>query len=613
MDEKEQIMELLHALQADVATLKAQATQKEAANRPILEHDERVNTMVKTVLELREELMEMRDIMDKSVDGDKGGTSQTAIPALQAKGINAPGGMSTEQLQEFKKQTLQINGLQQKMKDLEAKLTEAIANIKKGNEKASEMEEKSVENVKDLYSTIDQINNSLSEKIAQQRVEMQKIAGDTPKAINYDPFNYGEAYTGDFVDFQARKRITEIKLLLQSLQAAMNSLRESVKVSPAVDLGYKVVRLDQLLAATGFKEAIETGEASHDDVLVISQPTSREPGRIEMPRKEMFQTTEDMESKWAITDSIMQTMYRLEIELGELQKLHGSSDASGFGKAFEELHHTIRQVKDRQLDVKTVKRLIDDCVLMSMPARARQPSVDFKPQREEVMSRMALEESARPLKNLQGVVEGILKRLKELETNYQIRPSAAIKKLKKGDKRAACLSCDTGIDPNYVYKTSRQVPRGDLYEPSVAKNLQALVKMPARSQYVISRTYAIDTSNVTSDLYVIPRPCGASYTVYWPVIDSKPLSKPLQPEIKVSLETKRNFIRGRDGHYYVGCDVPVIKSEYQKRLPVAVLKADVHARACMTYKTATGSKVCRDNQYQGKQAQITTTVVNKES
>ena len=53
--------------------------------------------------------------------------------------------------------------------------------------------------MKELYTCLEAINTSLSEKIALQKVEVQKIAGDTPKPINYDPFNYGEAYAGDLV------------------------------------------------------------------------------------------------------------------------------------------------------------------------------------------------------------------------------------------------------------------------------------------------------------------------------------------------------------------------------------------------------------------------------
>lgn len=41
------------------------------------------------------------------------------------------------------------------------------------------------------------------------------------------------------------------------------------------------------------------------------------------------------ESSWAITDSIMQTMFRLEMELGELQKAVGQSDLSGNTKILE--------------------------------------------------------------------------------------------------------------------------------------------------------------------------------------------------------------------------------------------------------------------------------------
>ncbi|BFZ00641.1 hypothetical protein BsWGS_03680 [Bradybaena similaris] len=607
MEEKEKIMQMLNELQNEVAALKA----KEEVASAKAAQDEKLDAVFVMMKEFKDELLQIKDIMDKPVEGDRGALSQTAMPNLQPKQINAPGGMSTEQLQEFKKQTLQINGLQQKMKDLESKLTDAIANIKKGNERAGEMEEKSVENVKDLYSTIDQINNSLSEKIAQQRVEMQKIAGDTPKAINYDPFNYGEAYTGDFVDFQSRKRITEIKLLLQGLQAAMNSLRESVKVSPAVDLGYKVVRLDQLLAGSGFQEAIASGEASHDDVVVITQPTAREPGRVEMPRKEMFQTSEDMESKWAITDSIMQTMYRLEIELSELQKQVGASNSAGHGKAMEDWHASIRQIKEKQLDVKMVKRMIEDANIMSAPSRNRQPSVDFRSQRDDAVSRATVDDSSRPnIKNLQMTVERILTRLKALESSCQTRPAAAIKKVKAGDKRSRCLSCDAGIDSNYAYKTSKNVPRSDLYDPATPKSMQALVKLPARLRYVISRTYTIDTCNVTTDLYSIPRPCGASYAVYWPVTDAK-LAKQKLPEAAFPMETKRNFIRGADGHYYVGCDVPVIKSEYQNRQPVSVLQADIHSKQCSTFTSETNEKVLRDTQYHGKQARISTAVARK--
>ena len=60
-------------------------------------------------------------------------------------------------------------------------------------------------------------------------------------------------------DFQARKRITELKLLVQGLQSALLQMRDSMKVSPSIDLGYKVVRLDQLVESTGFGQKVDNG------------------------------------------------------------------------------------------------------------------------------------------------------------------------------------------------------------------------------------------------------------------------------------------------------------------------------------------------------------------
>ncbi|GFO06488.1 hypothetical protein PoB_003299300 [Plakobranchus ocellatus] len=255
---------------------------------------------------------------------------------IGGKGIGQHG-MSAEQMQEFKKQTLQIAAAQQKLKDLEE-----------------------CEHVKELYACIDAINTTLSEKIALQKVEVQKIAGDQPKPINYDPFNYGEAYAGDLVDFQARKRITELKLLMQGLQAALLQMRDSMKVSPSIDLGYKVVRLDQLVGSTGFGQKVQNGEVAPDEVLLVEQTRERFPGKVDYPRKSMNQISEEMESKWAITDSIMQTMYRLEMELGEIQKIVDRTGMSGGSKVIEEVQQNIKQLKEKQIDIKAVKRLIED-------------------------------------------------------------------------------------------------------------------------------------------------------------------------------------------------------------------------------------------------------------
>ncbi|RUS74427.1 hypothetical protein EGW08_017821, partial [Elysia chlorotica] len=232
------------------------------------------------------------------------------------------------------------------------------------------MEEKEAENVKELYACIDTINTSLGEKIALQKVEVQKIAGDTPKPINYDPFNYGEAYAGDLVDFQARKRISELKLLVQGLQAALIQMKDSMKISPNIDLGFQVVRLDQLVGSTGYAQKVKDGEVGPDEVLLVEQSKERIPGKVEYPRKSMNQLTADMESKWSITDSIMQTMYRLEMELGDIQKMIDNSGMSSGSKVIEEVQQSIKVLKDKQIDMKTVKRLIEDSREASMSIMA---------------------------------------------------------------------------------------------------------------------------------------------------------------------------------------------------------------------------------------------------
>ncbi|CAL1547932.1 unnamed protein product [Lymnaea stagnalis] len=479
-----------------------------------------------------------------------------AVVALQqtmaTKGA-PPGGMTAEQLQDFKKMTLQINALQQKIKDLENKLTDASSNIKKGTERADEMEEKENESIKDIYKCMDQINNSLSEKIAQQKVEVQKIAGDTPKPINYDPFNYGEAYGGDVVDFQARRRILEIKLLLQGLQSSMAQLRDSVKVSPSIDLGYKIVRLDQLIASSGFGKAIQKGDATHEDVLVVSNSKVRIPGKVDYPKKEIFQVTDDMESNWAITDSIMQTMYRLEMELGDLQKVVGSSDLSTNTKLLEELQASIKHVKEKAVDVKTVKRLIED-------TQANKPHAPLpfekKSQITECgasqtnLSNISKAKFDNHIKTLTTSVHSLMERLGKIEMYLEKRPGSASSKRNAKNQlmEIACLSCDREVElPN---QTEPPVPHSSYFNPTISPRIPKAVFSPPRLRYLLHRNYKIDTEGL--DVYTIPRPMGGGYTQYWPKSTHLGHHKQFEtivPQAPLT-RTENTFIQGCDGRLY---------------------------------------------------------------
>ncbi|KAH9514698.1 hypothetical protein Btru_023330, partial [Bulinus truncatus] len=432
------------------------------------------------------------------------------------------------------------------------KLTEAVSGIKKGTERADDMEEKGNETIRDIYKCIDQINNSLSEKIAQQKVEVQKIAGDTPKPINYDPFNYGEAYGGDIVDFQARRRIIEIKLLLQGLQASMNQLRDSVRVSPSIDLGYKVVRLDQLIASSGFGKAIQKGEATHEDALVVSNSKIREPGKVDYPKKEIFQVTDDMESSWAITDSIMQTMYRLEMELGELRKIVGSSDLGGNTKMLEDLQGTIKHVKDKAVDMKTVKRLIEEAVVNKTHNQLSQ--FEKKTQNADNsgsnlnLTSVTKAKFDHQIKTLTNSMNTLEQRISKMETHVEKRPRTALSKSggKNDPTEIACLSCDREIDLPYQ-TMERSLPEASYFNPTHPRDSK-LYQIPSKLRYVLNRSYQIDISKAALDVYSIPRPVGAGYSQYWPILKpSKQKKNGKDPKIVV---TDTVFIQGYDGRLY---------------------------------------------------------------
>ncbi|XP_055869202.1 uncharacterized protein LOC106051385 isoform X1 [Biomphalaria glabrata] len=487
----------------------------------------------------------------KSPSGGK--NSIPGVVSLQQPSGNKgapPGGMTAEQLQDFKKMTLQINAMQQKIKDLENKLSETLSGIKKGTERADEMEEKGNETIKDIYKCIDLINNSLSEKIAQQKVEVQKIAGDTPKPINYDPFNYGEAYGGDIVDFQARRRIIEIKLLLQGLQASMNQLRDSVRVSPSIDLGYKVVRLDQLIASSGFGKAIQKGEATHEDALLVSNSKTREPGKVDYPKKEIFQVTDDMESSWAITDSIMQTMFRLEMELGELQKAVGQSDLSGNTKILEDLQSSIKQVRDKATDIKTVKRIVEDALMNKahnqLSVFEKKSQIIDSSGSTAVLASVSKAKFEQQIKSLSSTLNTVDQRLAKIESHLEKRPnSAAI----KGNVETACLACDREIElPNTPLVSS--LPNPGSFNPTLPRDPK-MYQTPTKLRYVLNRSYDVETSRDKHDVYSMPRPVGAGYAQFWPMIGSSQ-NKARSP----SLDDRRIiisdsiFIQGYDGKLY---------------------------------------------------------------
>ncbi|XP_059174569.1 uncharacterized protein LOC131954798 isoform X2 [Physella acuta] len=518
--------------------------------------------------------------------------TQPTVTGTMGTKAAPPGGMTADQLQEFKKMTLQINALQQKIKDLENKLTEAAVSIKKGTERVDEMEEKESENVKDLYKCMDQINNSLSEKIAQQKVEVQKIAGDTPKPINYDPFNYGEAYGGDVVDFQARKRILEMKLLLQGLQTSMNQMRDSVKVSPSIDLGFKVVRLDQLLASSGFARAMAKGEVNHEDGLVISNSTTRDPSKVDYPKKEMFQVTSEMESQWAITDSIMQTMYRLEMELGELQRVVGASDLSSNTRLLEDLQASIRQVKEKAVDVKTVKRLMEESQstkvhtqLSSFDKKVVPQNTDINPSSSVQMSKS---KSDYQIKSLSATIGVINKRLAKIEQYMEKRPNAATSKTKlKGPiGETACLSCDRESDVIKIVEKS--LPDTCYFNPSMSPRDQQVNKSPPRLRYLLNRGYNIDLNNEVAEIYNIPRPVGGSYVQYWPKMVSfhgqPKKTVEIAPPAFTGLATDTKFIKGSDGRVY-RADIGSLKMKKSSSVAAGVLASKKKSSSISTTLT----------------------------
>ena len=52
---------------------------------------------------------------------------------------------------------------------------------------------------KEHHKALDIVTSEISEKIAKQRLELQKVTDGQPETVNYDPFNYGEAYNGDTI------------------------------------------------------------------------------------------------------------------------------------------------------------------------------------------------------------------------------------------------------------------------------------------------------------------------------------------------------------------------------------------------------------------------------
>ncbi|KAK3780581.1 hypothetical protein RRG08_037519 [Elysia crispata] len=484
-------------------------------------------------------------------------------------------GMTPEQLQEFKKQTLQIAAVQQKLKELETKLTEASMFIKKTQEKSADMEEKEAENVKELYACIEAINTSLGEKIALQKVEVQKIAGDTPKPINYDPFNYGEAYAGDLVDFQARKRITELKLSVQGLQAALLQMRDSMKVSPTIDLGYKVVRLDQLVGSTGFGQKVQGGEVAPDEVLLVEQSKDRVPGRVEFPKKTMNQTSPEMESNWAITDSIMQTMYRLEMELGEVQKIIDSTGMSSGSKVIEDVQQSIKQLKDKQIDTKAVKRLIEDSTLSIGSSRKSTTGATLRgalPQllsETETASISSTKKIEHAVRNMQTTVNSLSRKVSNTLAK-QTMPSVTAAVTKKQTRGKQCLSCDRPVKPDSLDVTQPTLPMYPYFSPT---GWSPRVKGPIQRQLALNRVYAMELSRSTPDTYTVPRPCGGGYTEYWPLPKSfDPFRfQTLYESPSIMSDTK--YIKGTDGHHYRGHQIRYSISQMKNYVPMSILGA----------------------------------------
>ncbi|XP_012941503.1 uncharacterized protein LOC101857427 [Aplysia californica] len=468
---------------------------------------------------------------------------------------SASAGMTPEQQAEFKKQTLLVNTLQQKVKDLEAKLSEANNAIGAGEERTNELAEKEEELGKDIYANIDHINNSLSEKIAKQRVEVQKLAGDQPKPINYDPFNYGEAYGGDLVDFQARKRIIELKLLLQGLQTTMTQMKDSIKVSPSIDLGYKVVRMDQLLATTGFDKAAKSGEVTKDDVAVISQSAVREAGKVDYPRKEMFQTDEDNESKWTITDSIMQTMYRLETELGNLQTMMGTSDVSSTAKALEEINTSLKNLKETKLDLKAARRLLQEMKSDTDITEVKKSATESQARGPDPSMFVTKDKFQAVVRSLTVTSEALLKRISTMESQWQEVPGSAVGKGSPTGK--SCLSCDRQVDRSNERTTDSNLPvLGEFSCMARSQTGTSPDRNPPKLRYMLDKGYEISVNNEVVDVYRVPRPCGAANAARSQGrphgVPADGVTKPYNVPDVIPAVSGSYYIKGLDGKLYVG-------------------------------------------------------------
>lgn len=469
-------------------------------------------------------------------------------PSLHKQPRQDKTGMSPEQQQEFKKQQLFVNALQDRIKDLESKMVAAQDRIMFEGQRIEDLAEREEIVDNDLSTAIDKIEFTLSEKVANQREEVKKIAGDIPEPINYDPFNYGEAFKGETVDFEARQRCFQLKLLLHGLQRSLDLLKNSITVSNSIDLGYQVVRMDQLLHGTGFGNMETSDEA--DEVMLIEQIKTRQPGLQTFPKTEMFQTDQEGKRKWSITNTIMQTMYRLETELAALQRSSGLSDVSNSHKALKDIQSEMKSLKTLKLEEKDVQKILSK---LKHGAESASMERDKRiPKTDEFVSK---ETFTKVVHNLNNSVDKLLKHFKGLESSLTGPSSSAAIKQKYTNARQgitqkntdarqkakmSCLSCNGAISGCTTEGVTTNIPVMPKLSPKAKHDR-------IKYQYWFNRAFTVGMNGMSEEFHV-----PGMYESSALLAKQTNLNKTdfLETKQQAKCEKHPHYIRGTDGKLY---------------------------------------------------------------
>ena len=438
----------------------------------------------------------------------------------------------------MKKQQLIITSLQNRIKELEGRVLENQETVMKGENRISGIAEKEIIDVAEANLRIDKVDREVSEKIALQREEMKKLARDIPEPMNYDPFNYGEAFRGEVVDFESRRRITELKFLLNGLQESFKKFVNNNPGHSTVDLGYKIIRLDELLEATQFAAKRKTGEVASEEVMVVGPNRRGDPAaQAFCNKREMFQSKSELMKPATDTNAIMQTVFRLELEIAELQKTQKRADTTQVQKHLDVIQTDVTWLKNTILSRHDVENLVGKAENMMF---ASKDSISIQ---EDFVHK---EVFGRTVGRLREALHKLQKEFHEKITNPQIPSQSAGSKVKAkqgtSNQEISCLSCNR--------------PASHAQSPAKTTNIPLMPKFPGKShqdrmksRLIVNKGYQIGVNGYLQE-FSVPSAAVASMSQSVKLFTSQELEAPPNKLSKSGVMCS-HFVRGCDGKMYV--------------------------------------------------------------